>query len=197
VEQKSPAPPPPPTVYDLIRIAPGSDLTRLAVRCLFTPDYEKSIWLHETFGTQVVRKVIMRTIGRVWWWGKKAGTNYHTDPSIPRIEADTNYSVIGSAITELLHATLAIQCTYTAATKILVSGDWTTGKICLSGAALNSALIAVQRYNRARMMQRIDGELRNGAEYSPDYQNWAGIDARALGAFRARQERRAPGGQAL
>ena len=49
--------------------------------------------------------------------------------------------------------------------------------------ALNVALVALQRYNRARMLKRVNDELAAGESISYGDKNWTGVDYRAEVAF--------------
>lgn len=52
---------------------------------------------------------------------------------------------------------------------------------------LNGVLIFLQRYNRARAIRVIDKLLQRGETFSDQYQNWTGIDNRAINSFRDSQ----------
>lgn len=51
----------------------------------------------------------------------------------------------------------------------------------------NIGLVALQRYNRARMVRFVDRRLQAGDEFNPGYENWLGVDARAAENFEASQ----------
>ncbi len=57
---------------------------------------------------------------------------------------------------------------------------------------LNTALVGLQRYNRARMTQRVNDELEAGHTFDPDYKNWLGIDGRAVENYEATLTSQAP-----
>ena len=63
----------------------------------------------------------------------------------------------------------------------------------IAGSQLS--LVALQRYNRARMVKRINEELANGATFRNGYENWAGIDARAMENYRETLQPESPVGQ--
>ena len=51
----------------------------------------------------------------------------------------------------------------------------------------NLALVALQRYNRARMIKRVDEELQTGNSFRAGYENDFGIDALAVANFHTAQ----------
>jgi hypothetical protein len=120
----------------------------------------------------------MGTVGRPIPPG--SGGNYRLDNRKSRIEAATNFAFKGSVFNELVHTLFAVPGSYAIANNI-IDGRFDITSVGNSAVVgFNLALVALQRYNRARMIKRIDEELLSGATYLPDYKNYLGIDARAV-----------------
>ena len=167
-----------PTFYDLQKNAEAGIVRRAFARYFTTRNYERSIRRHERLGTPIVRKIVMGTVGR----GAKpgGGGNYRLDNTRSRIEAATNFAYRGSVFNEAVH-TLAILPIGSDMTNAIMEQRYGPGTIVNVGAAaLNLSLVALQRYNRARMIKRSDEELQAGATYRPGYRSWTGIDCRAV-----------------
>lgn len=167
-----------PTFRDLECNAEAGIVRRGIARYLFTNNPDRSIKMHRMLGTPVVRSVVMNTVGRISEPG--SGGNYRTDHSRGRLEAAVNFAVRGSVFNEAVHTVVAAP----AATEVIMGAAdgkfgpvWVTNAIA---AGLNLSLVALQRYNRARMIKRAEEQLEDGHQFRPDYKNWLGIDARAV-----------------
>jgi hypothetical protein len=65
--------------------------------------------------------------------------------------------------------------------EVFGSPDATSASAAALGtAAIHLPIIALQRFNRSRMIQRVNAELANGETYDPSYRNSFGIDSRAV-----------------
>jgi hypothetical protein len=63
----------------------------------------------------------------------------------------------------------------------LIEGRGTAvSAISIFGIGANLALVALQRYNRARMIQNVNSELKLGHVFREGYENYLGIDSRAV-----------------
>lgn len=172
-----------PDFYELQQNAEAGIVKRGLTRYFFTRNYERSIKMHRMLGTPLIRKAVMGTIGRVVSRPGMGG-NYRLDNSKSRIEAATKFAVNGSIFNEAIHTVAATPTSVEVATSI-AEGRYGTGFIAnAAGAGFNLALVALQRYNRARMIKRVDEELAGGATFRPGYENWLGIDARAVENYR-------------
>jgi len=120
----------------------------------------------------------MGTYGRLI--PRTGSSNFRTDPSKSRLEAATRFAVGGSVFNEALHTGLGGQNIYTIAEHVADGHGFAKSGFALG---LNAALISVQRLNRAKMALRIDKELKAGATYSEGYQNYLGIDHRAVANY--------------
>lgn len=171
-----------PTFRDLERNAEAGIVKRGLARYLFTHNPDRSIKMHTMLGTPVVRSVVMGAVGRIFSPG--SGGIYRTDHSRSRLEAATNFAVRGSVLNEAIHTVFGVPATAEAVMSA-ADGRFGTGFILNAvGAGVNLSLVALQRYNRAKMIKRADEQLEAGNQFRPDYENWLGIDARAVENYR-------------
>jgi hypothetical protein len=175
-----------PSFHDLQKSAETSVVGKAVARYLIPRNPDKSILRHERLGTPVVRKVVMGTVGRLGRSG--SGGNYRLDNSRSRIEAATNFAFRGSVFNEAVHTIFAAPATVSVAMNIAENHYSPSTAINVAGAGVNLALVALQRYNRARMVKFVDGELKRGKEYKPAYKNWLGIDARAMDNYQTKSK---------
>ena len=88
---------------------------------------------------------------------------------------------------EVVHTAAAAQNISVIAADVMSSVDYhvlgASGYVGAGALALNGAVVALQRYNRARMLARVNSELAAGESFSYSGENWTGIDARAEDAF--------------
>jgi len=172
-----------PNFYDLQKNAEAGIVKRGIARYLITRNYDRSIKWHERLGSPIVRKIVMGTIGRISHSG--SGGNYRLDKTRSPIEAATNFAFSGSVFNEVVHTVAAMPTTAG------VVGLIAEGKYGIDLAAntfvtgFNLAMVALQRYNRARMIKRVDEQLQEGKTYRGTYENWLGIDARAITNYEA------------
>lgn len=173
-----------PGFYDLQRHAEASFVKRALTRYFTTRNYERSIKWHTRLGTPVVRKVVMGTVGRLNS-RPGGGGNYRLDHSKSRIEAATNFAYRGSVYNEAVHTVAAMPAAAVVLANVAESrfeGGFVANTAVVT---FNLALVALQRYNRARMIKRVNEELKGGSTYDPYYENWAGIDSRAVDNYEA------------
>lgn len=135
-----------PTFYDLKKHAEAGFIRRGLARYFIPNNYQRSIKIHRALGTPIIRAVVMGTVGRMTSPGD--GGNYRTDHSRSRLEAAINFAFRGSVFNEVVR--------------------FITNAI---GSSFNLGLVALQRYNRARMIQRADEELMQGSQFREDYKN--------------------------
>ncbi|HEX7483998.1 MAG TPA: hypothetical protein VF281_02495 [Candidatus Saccharimonadales bacterium] len=173
-----------PGFYDLQENAEANLVKRGLTRYFTTRNYERSIKWHTRLGSPVIRKVVMGTVGRLIS-RPGGGGNYRLDSDKSRIEAATSFAFGGSVFNETVHTIAAIPSGVAIVADIAESKYGEGLAINTGGAVLNLALVALQRYNRARMIKRIDEELQNGSTYKSDYENWTGIDNRAVENYEA------------
>lgn len=162
-----------PTFQDIEKNTEVGIIRRGITRYLFTRNPERSIKIHTYLGAPVLRKVIMGTFGNLI--PRSSFSNYRTDPSKSRLEASMRFAVGGSVFNETVHTIGAVNSAFDMISSI-PEGDNPTSSIIF--VALNSALVGLQRYNRARMIQSVNVELQKGASFEPEYKNWLGLDAR-------------------
>lgn len=172
---------PQPGFYDVYA---NSDLPwtkRLARRLLITGNYERSIRLHKALGTRLVGALVMNTVGRLR--KETYNSNYHLGEEGSPLDRAAKYAFKGSVFNEVVHGAFG----YPAA--IVATADWIENgpnfSPSLVSAVMNLGLVALQRYNRARMIQYIDHALREGRGFSPEYQSWTDVDASSLATARA------------
>lgn len=184
-----------PNIYELEKNAEANIVKRGLARYLITQNYERSLKWHQRLGTPIVRKLVMGTVGRLSHSG--SGGNYRLDDSRSRIEAATNFAVRGSVFNEAVHTVVAMPASVEVANAVL-EGRYGTGVAVNAGlAGFNLALVALQRYNRARMVKRVDEELQSGATFREGYENWLGIDHRAVDNYEASLEQQRQAGEGL
>lgn len=178
-----------PDFNDLLDNAEAGSIRRGIAGYLFTHNPERSLQVHRAIGSPIVRKVVMGTVGRLVS-GSGQGGNYRLDHSRSRIESATNFAVRGSVVNEIVHTVTAIPLSVEVVGSIAENSYDTSTAINAAFAGLNWALVALQRYNRARMVQRVNEELAEGNGFRSSYENWLGIDARAVENFKDTREPR-------
>ena len=167
-----------PSFYDLQDHAESSLVRRGIARYLIPRNYEKSIRRHQALGSPIVRKVVMGTIGRITTSGQ--GGNYRLDSRRSHIEASTNFAFRGSVFNEAVHTIGALPSMIVIADGLIEGRPSVASAVSVVGCGFNLALVALQRYNRARMIQTVDTELRSGNVFREEYINYLGIDSRAV-----------------
>ena len=167
-----------PSFYDLQDHAESTLIRRGIARYLIPRNYEKSIRRHQAMGSPIVRKVVMGTIGRTTKSGQ--GGNYRLDAKRSPIEASTNFAFRGSVFNEVVHTIGALPSALVLADGLIEGRVGVASAVCAVGCGFNLALVALQRYNRARMIQNVDNELKSGYVFREGYENYLGIDARAV-----------------
>jgi len=169
-----------PDFQDLEQHAEAGIVKRGIARYLFSRNPERSIKVHKALGAPVTRAIIMGTYGRLI--PRSGGSNYRTDPSKSRLEAATRFAVGGSVFNEALHTAVAAWNAEILVNNIADGHNFTVSAIA---TGVNAALVSLQRYNRARMVVRVNEELEAGATYRDDYKNYLGIDHRAVENYEA------------
>ena len=167
-----------PSFYDLQDHAEASLIKRGIARYLIPRNYENSIRRHQALGSPLVRKVVIGTTGRFSKSGQ--GGTYRLDYSRSPIEASANFAFRGSVFNEAVHTIGALPSSFLVAEKIIEGKGATVSAISVAGIGINLALVALQRYNRARMIQNVDTELSSGQVFREGYENYLGIDGRAV-----------------
>lgn len=136
------------------------------------------------FGSAIVRKAVMGTADRLTPKEPNYDSQYRLNRTKGKLEAAAEFALGGSVINEGIHTGMFV------VTEVgLLLGE-ILGDIESSGAAIGTAiihlpLIALQRYNRSRMIQRVNDELANGAVFDLGYRNSFGIDSRAVESYYA------------
>ena len=167
-----------PSFYDLQDHAESTLIRRGIARYLIPRNYEKSIRRHQALGSPIVRKVVMGTIGRTTKSGQ--GGNYRLDAKRSPIEASANFAFRGSVFNEVVHTVAALPSVIVIADGLIEGRPSVASTVSVVGCGFNLALVALQRYNRARMIQNVDNELKSGYVFREGYENYLGIDARAV-----------------
>ena len=167
-----------PSLYELRRFA-GVGLVRAALlRYLIPRDPDASVRRHELFGSPLVRKLVMGTVGRLSRSG--GGGNYRLGQGRSPSEAVTRFALRGSVFNEVWHILAAFFAARSAIADAVV-GQFGPGFVIGAVAVVvNLGLVALQRYNRARMVRAANRFLARGLGYPSVYRNWAGLDQRAL-----------------
>jgi hypothetical protein len=98
----------------------------------------------------------------------------------------TGFAVRGSVINELIHVAAALYAVLPVTAGLAAGRFGATFVINAVAVAVNAALVALQRYNRARMVRAADRFLASGHGYRADHRNWAGLDRRALQRYHGR-----------
>jgi len=167
-----------PSIYDLQDHANTGIVKRGIARYLIPRNYEKSIQRHQALGSPIVRRVVMGTVGRLTTSGR--GGNYRLDHKRSPIEASANFAFRGSVFNEVIHTVGALPSSISLANGLVEGRGLTVSAISIVGVSVNLALVALQRYNRARMIQNVDHELQQGIVFRDNYKNYLGIDSRAV-----------------
>jgi hypothetical protein len=190
----------PPTIWTLRQFTGKPWLIRILVRYLIPRNPEASLRRHQQWGTPAVRTLVMSTVGRLISRPGRGG-NYRLNNRRAPLEATTDFALRASLFNEAIHLVVAGWAAYGVLPAVL-AGEYGAGiAVQVAWVAFNLALVALQRYNRARMILTADKLLARGRKYSPDYKNWAGIDGRATRSAETRHstlrlslgERRYPG----
>ncbi len=165
-----------PGFYDLYDQADISLPKRIARRYFVTKNYERSIRMHEMLGSKVVRAVVMNTVGRAH--RESFTSNYRIGKRGNPLNRTSSFAFHGSVFNEAVHGAGAVVGAVGAVPAIIEQGPDLVGTPFLaSGVLFNLSLVALQRYNRARMIKFLDTALKAGREFRPGYHNWAGIDS--------------------
>jgi hypothetical protein len=167
-----------PTFSDLVKNAHGGFVKKAVARYLMTNNPDRSIKAYTYLGMPILRGAIMKTYGRLY--PKRPMSNYRLDASKNRIEAATRFAVGGSAANEAVHSIGAVWMAVEYAQDIIEPGLHSGEGSTIAALVLNVALVGLQRYNRARMIKRVDEELQEGKTFDESYENWLGIDARSV-----------------
>lgn len=97
----------------------------------------------------------------------------------------TKFALRGSVINEAWHVLAAYYSARSAIDDAFAGqfgGGFVVGVVAL---VVNLALVALQRYNRARTVRTADRLLARGHGFRSDYRNWAGLDQQALRRYHA------------
>lgn len=144
---------------------------RGARRYFFSRNPERSVKLHTALGAPLARAAIMGSYGKLM--PNSSWSNYRLDSSKPRVEAATRFAVGGSVFNEVVHSVAALGNIYTLQAEL---HDGSNPAVSAAALVVNSVLVSLQRYNRARLTMRIDEELKAGARFDEGYTNWMGVD---------------------
>lgn len=171
---------PQPGFYDVYENSEISLPKRIARRLFITDNYERSISIHEHLGSKVLRGIVMKTAGRLR--KETYNSNYHLGEEGSPLDRAAKFAFNGSVFNEVVHGAYG----YPGA--VFLAKDWVENGPRLSAnlalTALNLGLVAVQRYNRARMIRYLDRALHNGEGFSDSYQSWTDVDSSSLSAAR-------------
>ena len=167
-----------PNFYDLQEHSEASCFKKGIARYLIPRNYEKSIQRHKALGSPIIRKVVMNTAGRLTKPGQ--GGNYRLDSRRSPIEASANFAFRGSVYNEVIHTIGALPSSIVLADGLIEGRGTAVSIISIFGVGANLALVALQRYNRARMIQNVNSELKLGHVFREGYENYLGIDSRAV-----------------
>ena len=180
---------PPPTVQELLRYAHGGLLRRGVARYLIPRNFEASLRRHNRFGTPIIRALVMGTIGRK---ETSEQSGYRLRKTLPPLDAATDFALRGSAINEATHLSFSAFNGIAVGLGVHFTGSHLMELFLLSYLTMTSSLdamgIAVQRYNRVRLLTYVDKKLKRDAEFTPDYRNWFGLDSTALNCYRGTAE---------
>lgn len=167
-----------PNFNDLLINADAGRFKKILARYLFGHDSKRTERLHRNLGAPITRKIVMSTFGRIM--PRTDWNNYRIDPRRSVIEGAARFAVGGSVFNEGWHTAAALQQGYEAFSDILSGQSY----IVSAGATVaNLALVSLQRYNRARMVIRINQEFERGHGFRDSYTNWLGLDARAVSNY--------------
>ena len=174
-----------PTVNDLMEYSEASVARRALTRYFFTRNPEKTIQRHEKLGTPLIRQLVMGTVGRLFPRNHQGWSNYRLDKTKRPIDAAMRFAVSGSVFNEVIHTAAAAHNIAVIASDVMTSVHRLEGLASSTPGffALNVALVALQRYNRARMLKRVNDELAAGESLGYGDRNWTGVDYRAEVAF--------------
>lgn len=174
----------PPSIYDLIAHAQPNERYNRVPKFLIPTDYERSIDHHKRFGTPTLQRLFMK-VGR-----RTPGSCL--DPSAKsRLEAVVDFAFKQTVVNEKLGLlTLAaggalggVSAVGAAEAQGGGAEVVAVGAMTLGFVAVKSGLVAIQRYNRARLMRVADRLLQRGDQFDPGYTNSYGVDARAMKAY--------------
>lgn len=144
-------------------------------RYLFSRNPERTEKTHKIFGASIVRTAIMSTYGRLL--PRYPYSNYRTDRDKTRVEGSTRFAVGGSVVNEGLHTGAALHQSYELLQDFAAGQSFSVHAVAFG---INTAFVSLQRYNRARMVQRVNEEFQNGNGFDYSYTNWLGLDSVAM-----------------
>lgn len=180
-----------PGFYELFDTTPRLNLARRVARSYLTPrDPERAIRLYAMLGVPVVSKALRRSVVRLTRTINPSGAMtpfYQTNKTKGRVARNISqvYTYggiaevfhVGSAARNLVHAAGEAMATVTDPKMLALHGSF---------LAVNVALAATQRYNRARAILATDRLLRKGQEFEFGYRHWTGIDYETQEDYRCR-----------
>lgn len=169
-----------PTFYDLTQHADAGPLTRAVTRYLVPRNPESSVRRHQRLGSPIVRKVVMGTIGRLISKPFES-SNYRMSIRRGRMEGAMHFALKESAFNEAVHLIAGL------GGLSALGNEMAEGRgidfVGIGSFTANALLVALQRYNRARMVRFVDRQLQRGEEFRPGYRNWLHVDASAYENF--------------
>lgn len=172
------------SVRDLLANSEASFAKRAIARYLFPNNAEKSVRRHKRLGTPLVRKTIMGTIGYpvrkvTNKFGNKWLTNYTMNARKGRMERAAEYATKQSLFNEAFHSVGVVAGLSRLLNELNTSAleHPTAVKFWF---AINLGAAAVQRYNRARIVQFLDARLEHGKRFEEGYTNWLHLDNRSI-----------------
>jgi membrane associated rhomboid family serine protease len=129
-------------------------------------------------GTPLVRRLVLAVVGRFARSGE--GGVYRLDLTRAPLEAVTAFALRGSVVNEAVHTAGLLYSARSVVEGVLADAYGPGFAANAVAVVAHVALIAVQRYNRARMVRLADRMLALGHGYRADFRNWAGLDQQAL-----------------
>ncbi len=153
---------------------------RALTRYLVPSNLEASVARHQRFGTDIVKKAVLQTVGNIPlktklgtfrlrespWYGLQPGD---------RLQAALNFATNGSVKNEAIHVGGALLAAAQVAGGVASAAP---GSVAANAGllGLHLALTAVQRFNRARVLSMVARLRERGHTVDPSYRNWLGLD---------------------
>ena len=148
--------------------------TKAAARYLFPNNAHNSVRRHKRIGTPILRKAVMRTARHPRYL-----SNYTMDARKGRMERSAEYATKQSVFNEVFH-TVCLAQNIPVLFAELQNGSIDNPTMIKFWFALNLGAIAVQRFNRARIVQFLDKRLEKGKHFDDSYENWLHLDNRSV-----------------
>jgi len=179
----------PKSVNELLKQSRKNFIKRALGHYLFPRNPNLSVKIYRALGVPIIRKAVMGTAGKASWLRGHNGNNYRLDTDdYGRMTAEMDFAAKASVFNEAVHTAATIQVLPVLIDSLIdldkidvaTTGNFASASANFALFAFNAALVALQRYNRARMTVSINKSLEEGERFDEGYRNWLGLDNTAI-----------------